>query len=556
MLPCVINGPSRRAFLAGTLAGISVPPTGAAAAATPTPGARAGLPSRPNVVVVLADDLGWGEIGSQGQRLARTPTLDRLAAEGVRFETAYSGAPLCAPSRCALLTGLHAGHGTVRENPEGGPQRSLTSADVTFAELLQLAGYRTACIGKWGFGPEEPGQPSHPNERGFGEFFGYIGHKHAHEYYPRYLWHNGERVELGGRAYAPDLFRRRAQKFIRRRADEPFLLYFASNLPHAPSVVPGDAGRYEHEPWTRANRRHAAQVSRLDADVAALVRTLRETGAAERTLLLFTSDNGPHHEKGVTPELFDANGPWRGVKRQLYEGGIRVPFIAWSPRLRPRVETQPVASWDVLPTLADLAGVPAPAHLDGRSFRGLLTGEGAPAHDHLVWNRPRKMQAIRRGRWKAIRFAPHIAGAGPRGRVELYDLDADPGERRNLAALRPALAADLVARLDRSIGPDPRLPYGMELAVADGRLTVTLRNGSAVSWRDVELSVGGARPASAPAGTLAPGEETSAVFPLAGADPAGVTARAVFRTSRGRHVFRRRRRAGAAASGDGTAATR
>ncbi|NUP02733.1 MAG: sulfatase-like hydrolase/transferase, partial [Nonomuraea sp.] len=312
-------------MLAGTLASLAVPSEAAPARADTT------LPARPNIVVILADDLGWGEIGSQGQRLIDTPNLDRLADEGVRFATAYSGAPLCAPSRCALLTGLHAGHGTVRENPEGGEQHALTSADLTFAELLQLAGYRTACVGKWGFGPERAGQDSHPNARGFGEFFGYIGHKHAHQYYPRYLWHNGTKVHLGGRSYAPDLFRERAIDFIRTRGEDPFLLYFASNLPHAPSVVPGDAGPYEDEPWTRANRRHAAQVTRLDSDVAALVRTLREEGVAGSTLVLFTSDNGPHHEKGVTPELFDSNGPLRGDKRDLYEGGIRVPLIAWSP---------------------------------------------------------------------------------------------------------------------------------------------------------------------------------------------------------------------------------
>ncbi|MDF2709620.1 MAG: hypothetical protein K0R62_5272 [Nonomuraea muscovyensis] len=534
----MIVGPSRRTFLTGTLATLTVPPVAG------TAHAAAALPDRPNVVVVLADDLGWGEIGSQGQRKIRTPFLDRLAEEGVRFEAAYSGAPLCAPSRSALLTGLHAGHGTVRENPEGGQQRSFTEADLTFAELLRLAGYHTACIGKWGFGPEEPDQVSHPNARGFEEFFGYIGHRHAHEYYPDYLWRDGERVRLGRTAYAPDLFRRRAADFIRRRAGSPFLLYYASNLPHSPSVVPGDAGPYENRPWTRANRRHAAQVSRLDADVATLVATLREAGVAGRTLVLFTSDNGPHHEKGVTPELFDSNGPWRGDKRDLYEGGIRVPMIAWSPRLSPRVESTPVAFWDVLPTLADLAGVPAPAGLDGRSFRGLLTGDGAPERDHLVWNRPRKMQAIRRGDWKLIRFAPGIAGAGPRGRVELYDLAADPGERRDLSAERPELAEELLTRLDASIGADPRLPYGLAVLGVDGQVMVTLRNGSAVSWRQVEVTLDGRRATGPKSVTLRPGESYTAVFDVGGgglkrARGTQVRARARFRAEGRRHLFRR-----------------
>lgn len=529
----MIAAPSRRTLLTGALASMAVP-----AAASP---ARAESATRPNFLVILADDLGWGEIGVQGQRKIDTPNIDRLAAEGVRFETAYAGAPLCAPSRCSLLTGLHAGHSTVRENPEGGPQRALNESDLTFAELLQLAGYRTACIGKWGFGPEQAGQPSHPNERGFGEFFGYIGHRHAHQYYPAYLWHNAGRVSLGREVYAPDLFLERAVEFIKKPSDRPFLLYYPTNLPHSPSVVPGDAGQYEDRPWSRANRRHAAQVSRLDEDVATLVAALREAGVARNTIVLFTSDNGPHRERGVTPGLFDSNGPLRADKRDLYEGGIRVPMIAWSPKLRPRVESRPVAFWDVLPTLADLAGVPIPDRIDGRSFRGMLDGGDAPGHEQLIWNRPRKAQAIRRGRWKAIRFEPGIAGAGPEGRVELYDLSRDVGEHNDLADRRPELVAELMTRLDESIGPDPRVPYGLKV-VADGdRVTVTLVNGSAVTWRNVRLAVslprGRRMTAPQEVTTLLPGEECSADFSV----PRGgtVTALAAFGTGRRRHTFRR-----------------
>ncbi|MGW0479546.1 arylsulfatase [Nonomuraea sp. NPDC003214] len=531
----MIAAPSRRTLLTGALASLTV-----SASAAP---ARAAFPRRPNFVVILADDLGWGEIGSQGQRLIATPHLDRMAREGVRFETAYSGAPLCAPSRCSLLTGMHAGHGTVRENPEGGPQRSLSEADLTFGELLQLAGYRTACIGKWGFGPERAGQPSHPNERGFGEFFGYIGHRHAHQYYPEYLWHNGGRVALGRKAYAPDLLLRRAVDFVRQPSDDPFLLYFATNLPHAPSVVPGDAGRYEDKPWTRANRRHAAQVGRLDAHVATLLRALREAGVADDTVVLFTSDNGPHREKGVTPWLFDSNGPYRADKRDLYEGGIRVPLIAWSPKMRGRVVREPVTLYDVLPTLADLAEVPAPAALDGKSFRKLLNGGRREGHSHLVWNRPRKAQAIRRGRWKAIRFEPGIAGAGPEGRVELYDLATDLGETRDLASRRPELAAELMELLDQSIGPDPRTPYGLRVRSAGEQVTVALVNGSKVPWRRVTLAVttaGGRRMAGRREVTLLPGEEVSEVFTVGGRGP--VTASAGFGAGGRRHTFRRAHR--------------
>ncbi|WP_211267018.1 arylsulfatase [Nonomuraea candida] len=539
----MINGPSRRALFAGTLAGLALPaavPTALPAAAEATD-RRGSLPRRPNILLILADDLGWGEIGSNGQRLIRTPNLDRLAAEGVQFKTAYSGAPLCAPSRCSLLTGLHAGHSTVRDNPEGGPQHSLTDADLTFAELLQMAGYRTGCIGKWGFGPEEADQASHPNVRGFDEFFGYIGHKHAHQYFPTYLWHNGQKVQLNGSSYAPHLFRQRAVEFINAGSDKPFLLYYASILPHAPSVVPGDAGPYEDEPWSGPNRRHAAQVARLDTDVAALIRALRDAGVAKDTLVLFTSDNGPHREKGVTPWLFDSNGPYRADKRDVYEGGIRVPMIAWSPGLRPRVERQPVAFWDVLPTFADLAGVPAPANLDGLSFRGLLTGEGAPRHDHLIWNRPRKAQAVRRGRWKVVRFAPNIAGAGPEGRVELYDLTRDPGESRDLAAARPQITRELVELLDRSIGDDPRTPYGLRSELAGDQIVVSLHNGSTVPWRNVRLRLDGRRRAQAhTVARLDPGMAVSVGFPVPSSGRA--TARADFEAGGRTHVFRRAHR--------------
>ncbi|GAA4099115.1 arylsulfatase [Nonomuraea soli] len=523
----MIVGPSRRTVLSGALAALAVPRV------------REEGPGRPNIIVVLADDLGWGEVGFQGQQTIRTPTLDRLAAEGVRFEAGYSGAPLCAPSRCALLTGLHAGHGTVRENPEGGQQLSLTDVDLTFAELAQLSGYRTACIGKWGFGPERPGQPSHPNERGFEEFFGYIDHRHAHQYYPAYLWRDGEKIWLGRKSYAPDLLRDEAIGFLRRPSKRPFLLYFSTILPHSPSVVPGDAGPYQDLPFSRANRRHAAQVARLDADVAALVRALRDSGRAGNTILLFTSDNGPHSEKGVTPELIDANGPFRGDKRDLYEGGIRVPMIAWSPRLRPRVVAEPAAFWDVLPTVADLIGAPVPAGTDGRSLRGLLTGGDHEGHDALVWNRPRKVQAIRQGRWKALRFAPGIAGAPPEGRVELYDLADDPGEQNDLSATWPAFTGSLLSLLDRSIGPDPRLPYGLRTLVDGGRLTVTLHNGSSVPWQDVRLSyepAKGLRVGDPARVTLAPGSSTGAVFLMPGGSG---RVWAHFRTGTRKHAFRR-----------------
>lgn len=502
---------TRRGFLAGTGGVLAA---GLASAGTAQPAeARARAPR--NIVLILADDLGGCEIGPYGQRIIATPVLDRMAAQGVRFANAFAGSSLCAPSRCSLLTGLHTGHGTVRENPEGGPQRALNPGDLTFAEVARLAGYRTALIGKWGFGPEQPDQDSHPNVRGYDEFYGYITHAHAHQYWPTYLWHNREMVAFDGATYSPDFLRDRAVKFIKESAKDgkPFLLHFSTILPHSPSEIPGDAGRYADEPWTKANRRHAAQVTRLDSHVGDILDALRHAGVADDTVVLFTSDNGPHHEKGVDPNIFNSNGPYRGVKRQLYDGGIRIPMIAWNPGFTPKVVHEPVALWDVLPTVADIAGVPKPAGLDGRSIRGLLTGDDYAGHDFLIWNRPRKMQAIRRGHWKLIRFDPNIAGAGPEGRIELYDLRSDRGERHNVAHRHPNLVEELLELLDGSIGADPRTPYGLTAREEAGGVVVSLANGSTGPWRKVRLYLGTADDKGVGQELLSKGESFVATFP-------------------------------------------
>lgn len=458
--------PNRRQFLAGSAAA-----TLGLAALPSRPAEAAGRRRRPNVVLVLADDLGYGELGAYGQGQIRTPRLDRLAAEGLRFTSAYAAAAVCAPSRASLLTGLHGGHATVRENPFGGPQGSLTAGDTTFAQVLAGRGYRTGCFGKWGFGPEEAGQESHPNARGFDEFFGYITHGHAHDYYPDYLWHNGERVELpenaGGKkgTFAPDLFTSRALDFIDDADGDPFLLLLTPNVPHAPSDAP-HTGDYDDQPWPAADKGHAEQVSYLDRTVGAIVDRLRGRGLARDTVVLVTSDNGPHEEGGFNPDLFDANGPLRGYKRNLYEGGIRVPLIAWSPgRISPGSADRPTPLIDLLPTFADLAGAPAPGGIDGRSVAPLLTGAGpAPEHRLLYWYRNdpgstrraneadegrilRLAEAARSGDFKAVRFAPGRDRTVPdeEWEVELYDVAADPGERVDVAGLYPEVAERLVA---------------------------------------------------------------------------------------------------------------
>lgn len=470
---------SRRQFVAGAGAALGLAGVTAAATALAHGGGTAAGPSgeprggrRPNIVVVLADDLGYGELGSYGQRLIATPRLDELAAEGLRFTRAYAAAPVCAPSRCSLLTGLHSGHATVRTNPFHGAQGSIGDGDTTFAEVLRTRGYRTACIGKWGFGPEQPDQPSHPNNRGFEEFFGYLAHRHAHDFYPDSLWHNGQRTALPENAngrqgtYAPDLFRERALDFVARYAggEDPFLLYFSPNVPHSPSrrLEPAD---YAARPWSKANKGHAAQVSHLDATVGALVDLLREKGVADSTVVLVSSDNGPHDEGRVRPGRFEASGGLRGRKRNLYEGGIRVPLLAWAPtRIAAGTETdRSTPLTDVLPTLAELAGAEIPEGVDGLSLAGALDGAEARPHRYLYWYRNdphatagsqiadrgrglRLCEAVRQGDWKAVRFAPGRDRAVPdsRWQVELYDLRTDPGERHDVAAEHPRIVARLV----------------------------------------------------------------------------------------------------------------
>ncbi|MFF4895117.1 sulfatase-like hydrolase/transferase [Streptomyces sp. NPDC001068] len=556
--------PSRRRFLTGAaaapvaLTSVTACEDGDAAqpaargrhTVSPAAAAPAGrtASNRLNFVVILADDLGYGEVGVYGQRLMHTPRLDALAAEGLRFTQAYAAAPVCAPSRCSMFTGLHSGHATVRNNPWGpGGQGALTDQDFTFAEALRALGYRTGLIGKWGFGPNAPGQPSHPNSRGFEEFHGYLTHHHAHDYFPAYLWHNGTREEIpdnqGGaqRVYAPDLLSEHALQFVRTHRDEPFLLCLTPTVPHAPSKDP-HPGEYADRPWTGPNKRHAAQVTTFDTQVGDVVDELTALGLADRTVVLVTSDNGPHEEAGTDPDLFDGNGPLRGYKRNLYEGGIRVPLIAWSPRhVRSGTTDRPTPLTDLLPTLADLAGAPAPTDVDGLSVAPLLRGSAHPArHDSLYFYRnhagvtarqdavdhgrgDRLAEALRRGDLKAVRFAPGRSLRAPDDQwdVELYDLARDPGEEHDLAAARPAQADALVRLMRASWAPVyPRRPFGVTLEVGGGEaefdVTATLANGSARPWHAARLTLdvpsGWPVHAQGPAGTdrLDPGERLTA----------------------------------------------
>ena len=431
--------------------------------------ARVGEPL-PNVIFTMADDLGYGDLGCYGQKAIKTPRLDQMAKEGMRFRQFYAGNTVCAPSRCVLMTGLHMGHAHVRGNAGGDMSiQSLRDSDFTVAELLKAAGYRTALCGKWGLGDEvEGGRTGLPRRQGFDFFYGYLNQLHAHNYYPEFLWRNEDKVELenevmpfgrvsagfqGGYApervdYSHDLIMNQALAFIRDHQETPFFLYLPLTIPHAnnegtrgtgngqevPSLQP-----YEDEKWSEQDKGQAAMITRMDAGIGRLLDLLRDLGIAENTLVIFTSDNGPHDEGGHSTERFGPAGPLRGMKRDLYEGGIRVPMLAWWPGMVPQNSISDHIGYfgDLMATAAELSRQPVPEGLDSVSFLPSLKGDTASQakHDYLYWEFYEQggKQAARLGDWKAIRMPMHT------GPIEIYNLRMDLGESRNLAKERPDL---------------------------------------------------------------------------------------------------------------------
>jgi len=432
------------------------PPAGASPG-PPAPPARRG----PNIIFILADDLGYGDLGCYGQQQIQTPNLDRLAAQGTRFTDCYAGSTVCAPSRCCLMTGLHTGHCWVR----GNALVPLRRTETTVASVLKKAGYTTGLIGKWGLG--EPDTPGVPTRQGFDEFFGYLNQVHAHDYYPDYLWRNETQVPLPAneqrarRWYSNDLFADEVEAFVRRHAARPFFLYLSYTLPHANNErgkegmeVPTDAP-YGDRAWPPAQRNHAAMITRLDGYVGRLLDQLRALKLENDTLVFFTSDNGPHREGGADPQFFASSGPLRGIKRDLYEGGIRVPMLARWPGKVPAGKVSPVpwAFWDFLPTAAELTGLKPPEGLDGASVAPLLTGGEPPKRSHFYWEFHERgfHQAVRTGDWKAIRH-------GLKGPVELYDLSKDLGERQDVAAANPTVVESVTKILAEARTESERFP--------------------------------------------------------------------------------------------------
>ena len=420
---------------------------------------------KPNIIFILSDDLAQGDLGCYGQKLIQTPNIDRMAAEGMRFTQAYSGTTVCAPSRASLMTGLHMGHCPIRANreiqPEG--QMPLPTGTLTVARLLKDAGYATACVGKWGMGLFDT--TGSPLKMGFDHFFGYNCQRHAHSYFPAFLYNDDQRFALGGntgkgigKTYAQNLIADETLKFVKASQARPFFLYYSVTLPHGDYQI-DDLGLYKDKPWTQQQKTYATMVTRLDSDVGRLLALLKELKLDGKTLVMLAGDNGssfpPQSELGR--HFQQASNGLRGYKRELYEGGLRQAVLARWPGVVPagRVSEEPWAFWDFLPTAADLAGAKLPESFkpDGLSLVEMLKGGPAPTRDTFYWelHEGKPLQAVRQGDWKAVR-----KGAG--APMELYDLKTDRGEQRDLSAQHPEIVAKMEALMTSSRTESPDWP--------------------------------------------------------------------------------------------------
>lgn len=410
----------------------------------------------PNVVFIMADDLGIGDLGCYGQDRIKTPAIDALAKQGMKFTQHYSGSTVSAPSRCVLLTGKHTGHSFIRGNKgykaEDGRSYDLNLEDkeITVGEIFKTQNYVTACIGKWGLGG--PSAEGHPNKQGFDYFFGYLGQGNAHRYYPTQLFENNTPVMLNKKVYSHDMIMDKALAFLNDNANKPFFLYLTPTIPHADLIVPNNElfdynEKFQEVPfpgmgYTRQEKPRAtfaAMVTRLDRDVQRVIDLLETKGILDNTIIIFTSDNGTHKEGGHDPRYFDSNGPFRGNKRDLYEGGIRTPFVVKWGNVIPAesISYQVSTFWDFMPTICELIGAKVPNGIDGISYLPTLTGKGKQKqHDYLYYEFHEEggKQAVIKNGWKLI----HLQVNNPqKEHYELYNLNADPGEIANVVKLYP-----------------------------------------------------------------------------------------------------------------------
>ncbi|UMB62046.1 arylsulfatase [Lutibacter sp. A80] len=454
---------------------------------------------KPNIIYILADDLGYGDLSVYGQEKLSTPNIDALASEGLLFTQHYAGNTVCAPSRSALLTGMHTGHTPVRGNKEIQPEGQYPIPDDTYtmAEALKKGGYVTGAFGKWGLG--YPGSEGDPVYQGFDTFYGYNCQRLGHNYYPFHLWSNRDSIVLSGNSglkkeqYAPNLIQDQALAFLEKNKDTTFFMYVPTIIPHAELVAPDSImnkykgkylpeKKYEgvdggpeyrlgfYESQDEPHAAFAAMIEIMDTQVGEIMKKVKELGIEDNTILVFASDNGPHSEGGADPEYFKSSGPFKGTKRDLYEGGIRVPMIIkWPGKIKEGTKTDLVSAfWDVFPTFSEIAEIPVPENLDGISFLPTLLNkpELQKQHEYLYWEFHERggRQAVRKGDWKAVKYN---VLKEPNAPIELYDLSKDEGETTNVASQYPEIVKEMELILKEARTPSDVFTFSQSTFVAD-----------------------------------------------------------------------------------------